>query len=388
MELQLPTPRELELETLLRQRDTQLSQLNDEVTHLRQHVLTQLLPSTTDPVSLPPALTALLLPHINPTPNASNASTSSSSTTAALTQRLRVLQEENDELYELLKQGETGKLKEEVSGLRRLVDRLNGALRESHQVVLSLSTELDKSYEAMMSTAPRADSSKSHSRSPRNSYHVPLPGGGHNNGSGNGHTTASNSSSSKLPPTGPRAHKKPRLSSDLRASPPPVLNSGTGPSGNTKTHTASSSTSSRPDARTREEQQQSPRHADHQQHRGHGGGKGINNHVHGQSARMEVDEQPRAHARSPEREREREREPREKDKDLRHRDRERRDEREPRDRDGGRRDRRNNGNFGGGGGGRGGGRRGADRGPPPHNAHTTSSSYQGGDRTLKERLGL
>jgi hypothetical protein len=40
-----------------------------------------------------------------------------------------VLQEENDELYQLLKQGETGKLKEEVRGLRRLVDRLQGALR-------------------------------------------------------------------------------------------------------------------------------------------------------------------------------------------------------------------------------------------------------------------
>ncbi|KAJ6515753.1 hypothetical protein C8R45DRAFT_957499 [Mycena sanguinolenta] len=386
MELQLPTPRELELETLLRQRDTQLSQLNDEVTHLRQHVLTQLLPSTRDPVSLPPALTALLLPHLNPTPNASSASTSSSSTTAALTQRLRVLQEENDELYELLKQGETGKLKEEVGGLRRLVDRLNGALRESHQVVLSLSTELDKSYEAVMSTAPRADSSKSHSRSPRNSYHVPLPGSGHNNGNGYS-ATSNNSNSTKLPPTGPRAYKKPRLSSDLRASPPPA---SVGPPGNDQTHTTSSSTSSRPDARAREEQQP-PRHADHQQqHRGHGGGKGNNNHAYGHTARMEVDEQLTAHTRSPERERERERErePREKDKDLRHRDRERRDEREPRDRDGGRRDRRNNGNFGGGGGGRGGGRRGADRGPPPHNPHTTSLSYQGGDRTLKERLGL
>jgi hypothetical protein len=49
--------------------------------------------------------------------------------TAALTQRARSLQEENDELYDLLKQGETGKLKEEVQGLRRLVEKLEGALR-------------------------------------------------------------------------------------------------------------------------------------------------------------------------------------------------------------------------------------------------------------------
>jgi len=47
----------------------------------------------------------------------------------ALKQRARILQEENDELYELLKSGETGKLKEEVRGLRRVVVRLEGALR-------------------------------------------------------------------------------------------------------------------------------------------------------------------------------------------------------------------------------------------------------------------
>jgi hypothetical protein len=38
------------------------------------------------------------------------------------------LQEENDELYELLKQGETGKLKDEVRGLRRAVAKLENAL--------------------------------------------------------------------------------------------------------------------------------------------------------------------------------------------------------------------------------------------------------------------
>jgi hypothetical protein len=84
---------------------------------------------------------------------------SSGTVNTALTQRVRILQEENDELYEMLKSGETGKLKEEVRGLRRVVERLEGALRgmrlltpfilivphmqcvslESHQVISSLS---------------------------------------------------------------------------------------------------------------------------------------------------------------------------------------------------------------------------------------------------------
>jgi hypothetical protein len=52
--------------------------------------------------------------------------------TTALTQRVRLLQEENDELYELLKFSETGKLKEEVRGLRRVVERVEGALRGTY----------------------------------------------------------------------------------------------------------------------------------------------------------------------------------------------------------------------------------------------------------------
>jgi hypothetical protein len=74
------------------------------------------------------------LPHISERHAATSsaegsASSSHSTATAALLQRTKVLQEENDELYELLKQGEVGKLKEEVRGLRRVVRRLEGALR-------------------------------------------------------------------------------------------------------------------------------------------------------------------------------------------------------------------------------------------------------------------
>ena len=77
-----------------------------------------------------------LLPHLtgaNKAPGTSSTAptsgTSSSTVTAALVQRTKLLQEENDELFELLKSGETGKLKEEVRGLRKVVDRLEQALK-------------------------------------------------------------------------------------------------------------------------------------------------------------------------------------------------------------------------------------------------------------------
>ena len=70
---------------------------------------------------------SVLLPHIK---GATVTPTSSTSTVnAALTQRARLLQEENDELYALLNASETGKLKDEVLGLRRLVTRLSNALQ-------------------------------------------------------------------------------------------------------------------------------------------------------------------------------------------------------------------------------------------------------------------
>ena len=70
---------------------------------------------------------SLLLPHL--TQRGTTASSGSGSVTTALIQRAKILQEENDELYELLKTGETGRLKEDVRALRRVVQRLEGALR-------------------------------------------------------------------------------------------------------------------------------------------------------------------------------------------------------------------------------------------------------------------
>ena len=97
------------------------------MTHLRQFLLTQPTNPPADPVSLPPALVSLLLPHIDSsTPNTTQ---TSSTVTDALTQRVKVLQEENNELFELLKTGETGRLKDDVRALRRVVQKLEGALR-------------------------------------------------------------------------------------------------------------------------------------------------------------------------------------------------------------------------------------------------------------------
>ncbi|PPQ83259.1 hypothetical protein CVT25_003998 [Psilocybe cyanescens] len=210
--MDFPSTRELELEVLLREKDAQLAEVTDDNRALRQYLSKQPGPSTSDPVTLPPALFSVLLPHI--TSAAENTIASSSSTvTAALTQRTRLLQEENEELYNLLKQSETGKLKDEVRGLRRVVARLQGALKDSHQTISSLSTELDKAYETLdlSQNARSIKKSKSPSRSPQNSYQAIS----HAEPTGNGTHSAS-----RPPPTEPRAHKRPRLSESQPSSPP------------------------------------------------------------------------------------------------------------------------------------------------------------------------
>ncbi|KII95054.1 hypothetical protein PLICRDRAFT_97150 [Plicaturopsis crispa FD-325 SS-3] len=330
--MDLPSTREIELETLLRQRDAQVSELSDEVTRLRRYLSTQPGPSTADPVTLPPALVSILLPHINNANGGNaNAGSSSSTVTTALTQRARLLQEENDELYGLLKHGETGRLQEEVRGLRRVVSRLEGALRESHEAITNLSAELDKSYENfLVSARPTHNShshgSYSHSQSPP-MYRSHLP------------PTSSNGTSGKLPPTGPRAHKKPRLAESQSHSSPARTNASLPP---THPHAHGSA---------------KPRHSP----------RPRSNH----GVKMEVDEDARTRprSRSPPGEQER-------DKELvkereRGRDRDRDGDRD-RDRD---RARRN------GGGGGGGGRRGRRN-------SNTSFAGAGADRTLKERMGL
>jgi len=235
---------------------------------------------------------------------------------------VRLLQDENDELYDLLKHGETGKLKEEVRGLRRVVDRLESALRESHQVITSLSTELDKSYQSFQSLRQKQVNLQALHPPSRDPYYPPVANG-----------------LSKPPPTGPRAHKKARIS-DAKVS--PAQSSVSLPP--SKTHVPAKHESSR-----------SPRTSPSES-------RAKSN------VKMDVDGDSRTRPRSPQ---ERDR-PRHREKE-RARDRERDRERErDRDRDRDRFSRRNG--AGGGGAGR------RNRG--------FNHPYAGGDRTLAERMGL
>ncbi|KAJ4478245.1 hypothetical protein J3R30DRAFT_2880072 [Lentinula aciculospora] len=347
MDVPLPSTRELELEMLLREKEGQVVQLSDEVSRLRLYLSTQPPPSTTEPVTLPPTFASLILPHISHLSQTADAAESSNSTTtAALTQRVRVLQNENDELYDILKRGETGRLKEEVQSLKRIVHKLEGALRESHQVIVTLSNELDKSYQAFTS------SSAYRTGSPRNHHHS----------NGAKHPRSHSNSGGRLPPTGPRAyahvHKKQRLSladqdSHQNEVSPSMRSNVSLPS---SAHLGNSGRRGRSRSRSR-----SPR------------GKS--------NVKMEVDTVQDEHQRrSPERVRDRERWDR---------DRERggdRDRGRDRDRDGNR-SRRN-------GGGRVGSRRGGGD-KVSHPLNNASSNFSGGqsgsgsgDRTLAERMGL
>ena len=101
----------------------------DEVNQLRKHLTIQPAPSRSDPFALPPALLSLLQSYIpDETPHNAQGTTSSTMT-AALQQRTRILQEENDELYNLLRSSETGQLKEEVRSLKKANNKLDQALR-------------------------------------------------------------------------------------------------------------------------------------------------------------------------------------------------------------------------------------------------------------------
>ena len=321
---------------------------------------------------------------------------------SALAQRAKLLQEENDELYELLKSTETGKLKEEVRGLRRVVNRLETALRgvssvrqcgppyidiricrisPGHSVpfvsvvystcsrVLTRCSrdELEKSYEIVIPpTRPVNSARHTHQLPPHMQAQTSGNPNGNSHGSGSGGGTVS-----KAPPTAPRAHKKPRLS-EARGSPATSNNALP----RVQTQTRGRSTSHHMD---------SPENSPIQppDTRKAPGGK----------VETAVDEEPeRVRGRDRDRSRDRERDserrsrhrsptaPREPRERERHRERERerareRDRPRERERDRDRTSRRGHGrkgrSGGGGGGGGGGGYIGSDR-----------------DRTLAERMGL
>lgn len=370
----LPTRREIELETVLRKRDAQVAELTNEVERLRRYLVQHPpRPSTTDPIPLPPSIVSILLPHLAKATGSGGTTGSSYSSTVntALTHRIRVLQEENDELYEILRCGETGKLKEEVKGLRHVVERLESALQESHQVITTLSTELDKSYQSFQSSFKP----KHHANALSQPYTVPPRDPFHQSQHHSHlqhppqHATQNQPTSnglSKLPPTGPRAHKKPRLAVDYNVKMSPAhSNASLPPPANSSKH---------PQVQTqpqiKHESSRSPRIPP------------ADTRLKG-NAKMEIEEDARTRPRSPqERDRERHREKdwgrdkeREKDREReRERGRDRERERD-RDRDRERFSRRN------GSGSRGAGGRARNRG-------TLSHSYLSGDRTLAERMGL
>jgi len=84
-----------------------------------------------------PKLLAVLMPHIMPVSVMGPDGTSGSGAASvphpgvmnALVQRAKLLQEENDELYAVLRRNKTGKLDEEVKALRQIVGKLEGSLR-------------------------------------------------------------------------------------------------------------------------------------------------------------------------------------------------------------------------------------------------------------------
>ncbi|KAB5596262.1 Pre-mRNA-splicing factor [Ceratobasidium theobromae] len=137
--LALPSERELELETLLRQRDKQISALTDELSSLQRK-----LPGTSDPpddaaICIPSPILALLAPLVAHGPSTSTPAPLNS----AILQRLKLLQTENDELYEHLRTSESTRAREEVVGLRKTVKRLESSLEDAEAKIAALTSKLD-----------------------------------------------------------------------------------------------------------------------------------------------------------------------------------------------------------------------------------------------------
>ncbi|CAE6478879.1 unnamed protein product [Rhizoctonia solani] len=140
IDLALPSERELELETLLRQRDKQISALTDEIASLHRK-----LPGASDPeddadICIPAPVLALLAPLVTHGPSTSTPAPLNT----AITQRLKLLQTENDELYQLLRASESARQREEVVGLRRTIKRLEGLLEGAEARVADLTSKLDQ----------------------------------------------------------------------------------------------------------------------------------------------------------------------------------------------------------------------------------------------------
>ncbi|KAH7105680.1 hypothetical protein BKA62DRAFT_400166 [Auriculariales sp. MPI-PUGE-AT-0066] len=198
----IPSARELELELVLTQRDARITELTDDLAALRIHLKAPTAePVSADdtPVALPPPIVSLLVNHLAHNPDSSAASTSS--VTTALTQRVQLLQEENDELYALLRRSETGKLREQVSNMQQVIERLEAALQDSHSIIKSLNGQLDKTCNTLQSLQNAPSSSSP--AAPRAMI----------TSNTKSYAAAQAGTNSRNPPTGPRAQKRQRAAS-------------------------------------------------------------------------------------------------------------------------------------------------------------------------------
>ncbi|KIM25553.1 hypothetical protein M408DRAFT_331109 [Serendipita vermifera MAFF 305830] len=209
MDPTLPSLRELELEQLLREREQQLSDITSELVILRKQLSESPSHGQSDELPVSAAAMAVLMPHLVNERNALVGTGSSSAPpnpalVAALRQRATMLQEENDELYNVLRRAETGRLDEEVKGLRVLVGRLERALRESNSKAKYFAEEMEKTTEILA-----RKTSRSTSRMDDPISTPPYPAKNNRHPSPHNSTVSNSVSKPAQPPTGPR-HKKPR----------------------------------------------------------------------------------------------------------------------------------------------------------------------------------
>jgi hypothetical protein len=141
--MEIPTTRELELEVLVRQRDKHitdlqvccctsccpyLTTLQAQVASLKKRVSISEAPQDSQSVTLPPGWVSYLLPRIREARERA-VSSGSGAISTALVQRVKALQDENEELYNSLQSSETARLAERVYTLQRAVSKLEGALQ-------------------------------------------------------------------------------------------------------------------------------------------------------------------------------------------------------------------------------------------------------------------
>ncbi|KZT62873.1 hypothetical protein CALCODRAFT_489391 [Calocera cornea HHB12733] len=226
----IPSAREMELLGQLREKEKQVNALVEDITALRAFVPTQPLPApVVSGQALPPSLLALLTPLLRANPPSGVPSAS------IITSRVDLLQRENDELYELLKESNVAQLKEEVTLLRQTVVGLDTALRESHATITSVSSQLSQAQEALISLGNPPPSAVPASPITNTAQST-------SNGSAMPQTAEVSPSSSNKPiPTGPRSQT---IKRPPRTHPPPSQSPSASPIAGTANSAAGAATPS------------------------------------------------------------------------------------------------------------------------------------------------